>query len=187
MAKQLIILCGHSGSGKTTQRELLNAMTGFSPVCTTTTRPPRAGEVNGVDYNFLTVDQFQALATDMVEQNNHRGNLYGTSPVFFDSAVSNGDTGVLVIDPAGVIKVAPYFRQRGWKVLTVFLEVSRESAVERINNEAQSVAEAEKRISLLDTVEQKWATMFNYDSVLSQASIDAVTTEILSEAKAYFS
>ena len=57
---KIIILCGQSGSGKDTiATKLINNH--FYRVITNTTRPPRNGEVDGVDYNFITDLDFYAL------------------------------------------------------------------------------------------------------------------------------
>ncbi len=55
-----IILCGKSGSGKTTIGVELEKY-GYKKLVTYTTRPMRKGEVNGVDYHFVTEDEFQKL------------------------------------------------------------------------------------------------------------------------------
>ncbi len=55
-----IVLCGKSGSGKTTVGLELEKL-GYSKIVTYTTRPMRKGEVNGIDYNFVTEEEFLAL------------------------------------------------------------------------------------------------------------------------------
>ena len=68
MNHKIIILCGKSGSGKSL---VLNKLVknGFKRVVTNTTRPPREGEKNGVDYNFMDDLQFLSLVRngDMIE------------------------------------------------------------------------------------------------------------------------
>ena len=60
---KIIILCGMSASGKDTiAQKLINGH--FYKVITNTTRPPRIGEVNGKDYNFLNETQFFDLIND---------------------------------------------------------------------------------------------------------------------------
>ena len=57
----LLVLAGPAGSGKSTLCErLVESGSGFSRVITTTTRNPRPGETNGVDYHFLTPAEFDA-------------------------------------------------------------------------------------------------------------------------------
>lgn len=65
---KIIILCGQSGSGKSTIANKL-IKNRFKPIVTNTTRPPREGEVNGVDYNFINNFDFYSLISvnDMIE------------------------------------------------------------------------------------------------------------------------
>jgi guanylate kinase len=58
---KLFVITGPSGSGKTSVAlELLRLYPSLKKLVTCTTRPPRPGETDGVDYNFLTADQFAA-------------------------------------------------------------------------------------------------------------------------------
>ena len=65
---KIIILTGQSGSGKSTIAKKL-VKNHFKPIVTNTTRPPREGEVNGVDYNFISDYDFHSLIAteDMIE------------------------------------------------------------------------------------------------------------------------
>jgi guanylate kinase len=64
MEKKVVVIAGPSGSGKNT---LIRSITSRFPKCTmlttVTTRPPRSGEVNGVDYHFYSVDEFDRAAS----------------------------------------------------------------------------------------------------------------------------
>ncbi len=55
-----LILCGKSGAGKTTVGLALEKQ-GYKKIVTYTTRPKRNGEVDGVDYNFVTENEFESL------------------------------------------------------------------------------------------------------------------------------
>lgn len=57
----LLLLGGPSGSGKTTVANILQEKHGFSRLVTVTTRPPREGEKNGVDYYFVSIDEFRSM------------------------------------------------------------------------------------------------------------------------------
>src|SRR3989338_11663219 len=76
----LFIISSPSGGGKDS---VINALIKMFPdstrVITTTTRAPRPGNINGVDYHFITPEEFkQKLATgDFVEHNVYGGNYYG--------------------------------------------------------------------------------------------------------------
>jgi len=74
-----------------------------------TTRQPREGEVDGVDYVFLTPEQFLALAEDgfFLEYKEVFGNYYGTPLRTMEEILSDGRVAVLKIDVQGALTVMP--------------------------------------------------------------------------------
>ena len=103
---QLVVLCGPSGVGKSTLiARLLEddpARFGFSVSCTT--RPPRAGEVDGKDYTFLSDDRFDAMveAGEFVEWANVGGQRYGTSVAGVQKVGDSGRVCLMDLDVQGV-------------------------------------------------------------------------------------
>ena len=77
----MIILTGPSASGKTATCLYLQEHFGIRKVITHTTRPMRNGEVNDVDYHFVTVEEFERLKKEdaFIESVHYNGNYYGTS------------------------------------------------------------------------------------------------------------
>ena len=57
----MIVIVGESASGKSTVEKILNEKYGMRKVVSYTTRPPRDTEVNGVDYNFISMNDFLDL------------------------------------------------------------------------------------------------------------------------------
>src|SRR4030088_1518739 len=77
----LFIVSGPSGAGKTTLVERLVEQVPYLRMSRSyTSRPARAGETHGVDYNFVTRDRFEAMAKagEFLEWAPVFGNLYGT-------------------------------------------------------------------------------------------------------------
>ena len=60
----MLILIGPSASGKTEVAKLLSSKYNITKIVTYTTRSPRVHEVNGVDYNFVTIDEFARLTQE---------------------------------------------------------------------------------------------------------------------------
>lgn len=60
----MIVLVGESAAGKTSIERCLVENYGYNKIVSYTTRPPRDGEVDGVDYNFISVEQFHKLKSD---------------------------------------------------------------------------------------------------------------------------
>ena len=77
----ILILSSPSGAGKTTlAKKIANKDNNFKVSVSYTTRAPRPNEINGVDYNFVSIDEFQKLSNQnkFLEQAKVFGNYYGT-------------------------------------------------------------------------------------------------------------
>mmetsp|Transcript_1176 Transcript_1176/g.1540 ORF Transcript_1176/g.1540 Transcript_1176/m.1540 type:complete len:214 (+) Transcript_1176:104-745(+) len=105
-----VVFCGPSGVGKGTLIELLqkrfpNDQFGFS--VSHTTRQPREGEVDGVHYNFTTVEAIKKEIDEgkFIEYAEVHGKYYGTSVAAVESVQSSGKICILDIDVQGVQKV----------------------------------------------------------------------------------
>lgn len=104
MSKSLIILSSPSGVGKTTvTKRFLQVNPGWKQVITCTTRSPRRGEKDGVDYRFLTESSFDMLvaADKFLEYAVVHGQFYGTLMSDIESVWSIGKKAILVIDTKG--------------------------------------------------------------------------------------
>ena len=104
------MLSGPSGAGKTTLLESLRKEPDFVYSISCTTRKPRPGEVNGVDYHFMSVEQFeQRLAENgFLEHAYVHGNYYGT---LSETVMSNLDRGIDVlmdVDIQGAAMIRTY-------------------------------------------------------------------------------
>ena len=99
----LFVVSAPSGAGKTTLCTALRQTPDFIYSVSCTTRPPRAGEVDGADYHFLTHDEFKRRieAGEMLEYANVHGNYYGTLKGNVTEALSAGTDVLLDIDVQG--------------------------------------------------------------------------------------
>jgi guanylate kinase len=93
----MILLTGASASGKTETAKALMALFGLGKVVTHTTRPMRQGERDGIDYHFVTKQEFLKLKSMdfFVETTEYNGNYYGTSKPEI------GDNKVLIVETSG--------------------------------------------------------------------------------------
>ena len=105
----LIVVSGPAGSGKTT---LCSSLTGACPqgirrVITCTTRAPRPGEVDGVDYHFLTRESFeqQVAAGVFLEHAHVHGNLYGPRAADVAAHLGAGFDALLNVDVQGAATI----------------------------------------------------------------------------------
>jgi guanylate kinase len=117
---QLFVVSAPSGTGKTTLVDTLVASTPHLRISRSyTTRRARVGEVDRVDYDFVSRDRFDAMIAgdQFLEWADIYGDLYGTSQVDTERIQSEGDDLVLVIDVQGARKI----RRRGVPVVAVFV------------------------------------------------------------------
>ena len=99
---RIVVLMGISGSGKSSiQKELLGRYPDWTESVSYTTRNPREGEKNGVDYNFVSDDGFKALIPQMVETARVHGHMYGLHEGVFVDAISKNGTVISVVDYQG--------------------------------------------------------------------------------------
>lgn len=100
--KKIVALIGKAGSGKDTiMRKIIEWYPDqFHEIVSCTTRPPREGEQDGINYHFLTVEQFteKVLNGDMLEATEFNGWHYGTAR----SALLEDKINIGVFNPTGV-------------------------------------------------------------------------------------
>ena len=104
----LIVVSGPSGTGKgTVCGELLDSTPELAYSISATTRTPRAGEVDGKNYYFLTKERFEELIAEggFLEYANVYGNYYGTPLGKIQERLAKGDDILLEIDTQGALEV----------------------------------------------------------------------------------
>lgn len=133
--KPLTVITAPSCAGKDYLSKCLftNFPDRFEMVVSSTTRPPRKGEVDGVDYNFLPKDEFLNL-----EQNNQLlesvcfgEKHYGTSEREIRRIQEKGLFPVLIVEPEGAINIWNWCHNKGQEAQFAFIDIDREVALDR--------------------------------------------------------
>ena len=99
----LIVVSGPAGSGKgTVNAHLLNSGE-FVYSVSATTRAPRPGEIDGINYHFITKDEFKSRIErgDMLEYTEYCGNFYGTPKKEAEDVLASGKNLILEIEVEG--------------------------------------------------------------------------------------
>lgn len=129
---KVVVISGPSGVGKTTiLRRILHDLPHLVPSISATTRPPRAGEIDGVDYHFLTPEDFdrRRAAGEFLEccRVYGRQHWYGTLAAEVAPRIAAGEWVVLEIDVEGTLSIL----ERYPEAMTIFVEPSDPDDLER--------------------------------------------------------
>ena len=107
----LVVVSGPSGAGKGTICQALLEKTPLAYSVSATTRKPRAGEVDGVNYHFLSVEAFEEMIEKdgLLEWAKVYDNYYGTPLKQVEEKLATGEDILLEIDTQGAMKVREKF------------------------------------------------------------------------------
>lgn len=137
----LIVISGPSGAGKGTICKALMQESDFWISVSATTRQPRAGEIDGVNYHFLTKEEFKKGIDldDFLEYAEVYGNYYGTPKSKALQAIESGKDVILEIDIQGALKVKESYSEG---VFIFILPPSMEELKNRIINRGSETPES---------------------------------------------
>jgi guanylate kinase len=165
----LIVLSAPSGAGKTSIcREILRMFPDVRFSVSSTTRPPRPGEVEGKDYFFISKEEFRERIDrgEFIEWVENYGQLYGTSKKTMDAFLESGHDLILDIEPRGAKAIREHY-PRG--VFILILPPSLAELKSRLAKRGESAAIMECRLrTALDEIrEALW-----YDYVIFNERLD---------------
>ena len=104
---RLVVVSGPSGVGKGTVLKYILEKDEFVYSVSATTRAPREGEENGVDYFFISREKFEDMieGNEFVEYAQYNGNYYGTPKFFVEKMLSEGKNVILEIEVKGALQI----------------------------------------------------------------------------------
>ena len=170
------IICGPSGVGKGTvvARLLASDPTLYFSV-SATTRPPRAGESDGVHYHFLTRETFRQWisAGDFLEYAEYLGNLYGTPRLYVDQAMEQGRDVLLDIEIQGAEQV----RQKRPEAVRIYVAPPSWAELER-RLVGRGTEDMEKVRSRLARGREEFAAARDFDYLVINDTVDRAVDEL---------
>jgi guanylate kinase len=161
---QLFIVSGPSGSGKTTlSKKVIQEISNITFVVSYTTREPRLGERDGVDYKFISDKEFDDLIANsrLSEWAIVHGHRYGTPVEPIDEAASSGIDLLLDIDVQGARNIRAKYSDGVYIfVLPSSLDILRKRLMER---KSEGVIEIDAR---LEDAKKEIQEVDNYDYII---------------------
>lgn len=174
----LIVLSGPSGVGKGTVCEALRSqMPDLTYSVSATTRKPRTGEQDGVNYFFKTRAQFKQMIEQrqLLEWAEYVGNYYGTPIDFVKEKLNEGKDVILEIEVQGALKVKKAFPTG---IFIFLIPPSIDELKQRIKSRGTETKESIRNRLLV--AEDEFAMIKHYDYAVINDSIDAACERIRS-------
>lgn len=171
-----MIISGPSGVGKDT---VIDAWTGVDPevvrVVSCTTRKPRPGEVDGVDYIFMETEEFEAQTKNdfFLEYKKVHDKYYGTPLSQVENLLASGKTAILKIDVQGALEVI----SKRPDAVSVFLLPPSHQELERRLSSRQTENAAELALRL-ETARKEMEIAPQYDFQIVNETVDETIAQL---------
>lgn len=180
----LVILSGVSGAGKDTiKKELIKRMDNVISLPSYTSRKPRPGEEEGVQYCFITKEQFEEKIKneEFYEYDLHHDNYYGTSKKFLNEKMQSGKIIVKDIEVNGTENLIKLLKN-DVKIVPIFLKVEKNELRRRLENRGDNLTEEQiqQRLSRLEYEESKLGL---YDYVIKNDDFEKTVQIIMTIIK----
>ncbi|MGN0423924.1 MAG: guanylate kinase [Acetatifactor sp.] len=172
----LIVISGFSGAGKgTLVKELLRQYDEYALSVSMTTRAPRTGERDGVDYFFTTKEKFEETiaAGGLLEYASYCGNYYGTPKAYVEEMLAAGKNVILEIEVQGGTQIRELFPE------SLLLFVTPPSAQELENRlRARGTETEEVILRRLARAAQEAPYMINYEYIVINDDLPRCVSDI---------
>ncbi|GBD09773.1 Guanylate kinase [Candidatus Thermoflexus japonica] len=180
----VVVISGPSGAGKDSLiRRMKELKVPFHFVVTATSRPPRPDEVDGVDYHFLSREQFEAgiRAGEFLEYAIVYGDYKGIPRWEIENALASGKDVILRVDVQGATTLRRLIPDA---VFIFVIPASREELIERLRTRGTETTESiARRLQAVEEELKHWAE-FDYVVVNRDQRLDEAVNDILAIIRA---
>jgi len=174
----IVILSSPSGAGKTSLVKEISSKNNFSISISHTTRKPRSNEKDGIDYYFVTLEEFKKIISEQkfLEYAKVFKNYYGSSKDIVIEKLDNGENIIFDIDWQGTEQIKQ--KNLKYKIITIFiLPPSREELFKRLlNRDSNDEKNAKERMKQFDKDVLHWK---NYDLVVVNDNLEKCYKKII--------
>ena len=189
MKPHIVTISGPSLSGKTEFTKILKKEFNFNSVVSVTTRPQRSSEKNGVDYYFITPEEYSQLT--LIQKTDFNNYQYGVSE---EEVINKQEKPILwVVAPKSIPQIEKYCEEKGFLLTKIFItnppEVLFTRLFERFKNDKNATTETYvNRLNSIVNIESNWVKEANditsslqYDFVYNSFNQEN-TKQIIEEA-----
>ena len=172
----MVILSSPSGVGKTTlSKKIQQKYQSFRISVSHTTRPPRSNEVDGVDYHFVSNEEFEKLIKEkkFYEYAKIFGNYYGTFKKIVDDTIKKNDL-LFDIDWQGTKQLSNFKNLKLIKIYLITID-KKELKNRLIKRNQNSKEEIDKRFKAFDEDIKHWN---DYDYIIINKNLDVCFKQI---------
>ena len=172
----LLVISGPSGAGKgTICQSLLKERTDMAYSVSCTTRQPRKGEVDGINYFFKSREEFEEMIKNngLLEHADVYGNYYGTPRQYVTEQLAHGKDVVLEIDPQGALQVKKSFPDG---VFVFIVPPSLDELSKRIYKRGTDAIDVIKKRLSSATSELAYAS--KYDYIVINDEVEKAVTKV---------
>ena len=174
----IVILSSPSGAGKTSLVKEISSKNNFSISISHPTRKPRSNEKDGIDYYFVTLEEFKKIISEQkfLEYAKVFKNYYGSSKDIVIEKLDNGENIIFDIDWQGTEQIKQ--KNLKYKIITIFiLPPSREELFKRLlNRDSNDEKNAKERMKQFDKDVLHWK---NYDLVVVNDNLEECYKKII--------
>ncbi|CDZ75405.1 guanylate kinase [Peptoniphilus sp. ING2-D1G] len=168
----IYLFAGRSGSGKTTQANILKKQPNFYKITTYTTRGKRKGEIENVDYHFISKEDFFNLKEEnfFIGAAEFAGNYYGISKKDLEKYANSSKNIILVLELEGIKEIKKNFKN----AICIYLYLKEEEMVKRMKARGDSDEKIKNRLANL----QDFAPYSDY-IIDASKGVDEIAKEIM--------
>ena len=178
----LYIMSGPSGTGKGTICNEIIKRRDINLSVSVTSRDKRVGEIAGVTYNYISVDEFRRMIEDekMLEWAMYGENYYGTPKENIEKMLEAGDDVLLEIEVQGALQVKAKMPEA---VMMFIVPPSMEVLRQRLHDRGrESDEEIEKRIK---TAQVEFSKSFQYNDIIVNDDLEECVNKVMSLMDGY--